>query len=238
MYRVGICDDAKGVCAALEKMILQFAGQNNLDIETEIWYTGEGLCDDLEKNICIDLLFLDIELFQMSGTDVGYFIRNCLGNREMQIVYISGKSSYACELFRTQPMEFMVKPITQEQVNHCLELAIKLIGRGRKRFVFQSGKDYFYIPYGEILYFISEGRKIKIMTDNGEKEFYGKLRDVYKELPQYFLVIHKSYVVNSERVYRYAYESLELSNGTILPISKAHRKQVREKILREDVEND
>ena len=61
-----------------------------------------------------DILFLDIELFRMTGIEAGDFIRNRLEDRSMQIIYISGKSSYARELFKTQPMDFLVKPITKQ----------------------------------------------------------------------------------------------------------------------------
>lgn len=228
MYRVGICDDAESVCASLKEMILQFARSGNAHIETEIWYTGEELCHYLKKEGQIDILFLDIVLFEMSGVEVGDFIRNYLEDRKMQIVYISEKSSYALELFRTQPMEFLVKPILQEQIDRCLKLALKLIRKDREKFAWQNGKDCFYVPCGDILYFTSEGRKVKIITNYGVMEFYGKLNDVMKELSEQFMVIHKSYIVNREKVFRFTYECVEFSDGTILPISKAHRKQVRE----------
>ena len=61
----------------------------------------------------------------------------------------------------------------------------------------------------------------------------GKLKNIIKELPEDFLVIHKSYVVNKQRIARYTYETVELDNGRVLTISQAQRKQVREKLLKE-----
>ena len=62
--------------------------------------------DYLDKDGHIDILFLDIELFQLSGVEVGDYIRNRLGDRKMQIIYVSGKPSYALQLFKNQPMDF------------------------------------------------------------------------------------------------------------------------------------
>ena len=117
MYNIGICDDGKNICSSLEEMILQYAEKINIPVEIKIWYTGEGLCDYLKERQQIDILFLDIELFEMTGIQAGDFIRNRLEDRGMQIIYISGKSSYARELFKTQPMDFLVKPITQQNIN-------------------------------------------------------------------------------------------------------------------------
>lgn len=228
MYRIGICDDAEGVCVSLKEMILRFAHANHVQMEVVIWRTGEELCHFLEKEGRVDLLFLDIVLYEISGIEAGNFIRNYLDDRQMQIVYISEYSSYAMELFRTQPMEFLVKPIAQEHVDRCLELAVKLIGRNRQTFVCQDGRDSFPIPYGDILYFASAGRKVKVITKDAVREFYGKLDGVLKEAPEQFLVIHKSYIVNREKILRYTYGCVEFTDGTILPISKTHRKRVRE----------
>lgn len=181
----------------------------------------------------MDILYLDIELFEVSGIDAGIFIRKQMENHTMQIIYISGKQSYAQQLFKVQPMDFIVKPIEEEKIEETLALALKIVGRNTKRFEFQLGKEYYYVPYGDILCFVSDGRKVRLLTTSGEKEFYGKLKNIIKELPEDFLVIHKSYVVNKQRIARYTYETVELDNGRVLTISQAQRKQVREKLLKE-----
>ena len=233
MYNIGICDDGRKICSFIENMILLYMKEREIQADTKVWYTGEGLCSYLRQGNHIDILFLDIELIELTGIEVGDFIRNQLENREMQIVYISGKAAYAQQLFKTQPMDFLVKPITQPQINEVMDLAVKIIGKKSETFEFKNGKEHYYISYGEILYFVSEGRKIKIITPREEKEFYGKIRELEKNLPGEFITIHQSYIINKEYVTRYTYEMVELVNGTILTISKANRKQVREKILRE-----
>lgn len=232
MYNIGICDDGKKTCAVLEEMVLSYAQQKHIDMGTRIWYTGEELCKYLEQGGHLDILFLDIELFEVTGIDVGDFIRNKMEDRGMQIVYISGKSSYAQKLFKTQPLDFLVKPITRQQIEDALELGVKLLKKNAQKFEFQIGKDYYYIAYGEILFFESKGRKIKVVTLDAEKEFYGGIRDLEKKLPREFFTIHQAYVINKTHVVRYTYEMVEMDNGTMLSISKAYRKQVRERLLR------
>lgn len=233
MYNIGICDDGKNICASIENMILQYTNNNNIVANIFVWYTGERLCSYLKQGDHIDILFLDIELFKQSGIEVGDFIRNKLEDRQMQIIYISAKSSYAQKLFKTQPLDFLVKPILQSQVNEVLELAIKILKKNTEKFKFKYGQDYFYIPYGEICYLASEGRKIKIFTVNGQEEFYGKLKNIIEKLPDNFIMIHQSYIVNKEFIMRYTYEMVTILNGTKLDISKANRKMVREKLLKE-----
>ena len=70
------------------------------------------------------------------------------------------------------------------------------------------------------------------MTVDAEKEFYGGIRELKKKLPKEFFAIHHSFVVNKTHVVRYTYETVEMDNDTILLISKAYRKQVRERLLK------
>ena len=231
MYTIGICDDGKNICSFLEDTILQFGKEKHIKLETEVWYTGEGLQNYLVQGNHLDILFLDIELFEMTGIEVGEFIRNHLEDRMMQIIYISGKQSYAQKLFKTQPMDFLVKPVSAEQVKETLELAIKIIGKSSQKFEFQRGKDYYYVSMGEIMYFVSEGKKVKIVTVTGVQEFYGKLKEAGKRLPDIFLNIHQSYIVNKEFIVKYTYETVEMSDGNILTISKVNRKKIRQEIL-------
>ncbi|MCM1057435.1 MAG: LytTR family DNA-binding domain-containing protein [Firmicutes bacterium] len=232
MYNIGICDDGMNTCASLEKMVLLYAEKNKLKVLIQIWYTGEELCTFLEQGGHLDILFLDIELFKLSGIEVGNFIRNRMEDRGMQIIYISGESSYAPKLFKSQPMDFLVKPITQQQIEDSLALAVKLIEKSTEKFEFQNGRVYHYISYSDIIYFESVGRKIRIVEADAEEEFYGEVRDLDKKLPKEFLRIHQSYIINKTHVLRYTYEMAEMDNGTMLSISKAYRKQVREKLLK------
>ena len=37
----------KNICAELEKMVLQYGQDRNVKLETELWYTGEEVCQYL-----------------------------------------------------------------------------------------------------------------------------------------------------------------------------------------------
>jgi DNA-binding LytR/AlgR family response regulator len=80
---------------------------------------------------------------------------------------------------------------------------------------------------------MSAGREIHIITTTGEHQFYGKLQAVSEQLPEHFWQIHKSYILNSDYVKTYGYESVVLTDGTVLSISKSYRKEIRHKLLGE-----
>lgn len=231
MYRIGICDDKKSVCATIEDIVLMYARKKNIVLETEIWYSGEKVCEYLAQGNDIDILFLDIGLYHMTGIEVAEYIRNHLENRKMQIVYISKQKSYALELFKTQPLDFLVKPITVIQIEEVLDVGIKILNKIDNKFEYHSGRDYYYVHYDEIIYFVSEGRRVKIVTHKGEKQFYGKLKEIINSLPGNFICIHKSYIINKMYVVKYSSQCVEMVRNIKLPISKVHRKNVRENLM-------
>ena len=139
MYRIGICDDDRILCSELEEQIRRISGKMGVKAETEVWGSGESLREDLEKGFRLDLLFLDIELVQANGVDVGRFIRNELNDMEMHIVYISSKQNYAMQLFKIQPLDFLIKPVPKDQLREVLSRSIRQRRDSGGYFEYQKG---------------------------------------------------------------------------------------------------
>ena len=85
------------------------------------FFSGKELLEDIEKSGVCDLLFLDIELGDYTGVEVGKKIRSDIRYESMQIVFVSAKDNYAMQLFDIRPMNFLVKPVKYERVAYILE---------------------------------------------------------------------------------------------------------------------
>ncbi|MCI8579053.1 MAG: response regulator transcription factor [Lachnospiraceae bacterium] len=230
MYRIGICDDDKILCSMLEEQFQKLSAELLVKFEIEVWYSGEGLERDLEKGAGLDILFLDIELLQKSGIETGAFIRDELGDTDIHIVYISSKQGYAMELFKMQPLDFLIKPVSSAKLREVLERSMKRKKCAESCFEYQKGSQIFRIPVKEIIYFMSMDKKVLIIKKDGQEEFYGQLKHVMEQLPEGFLMIHHSCVIHREYVSEYSYESIKMINGDVLSVSKPYRKEVRARI--------
>lgn len=232
MYKIGICDDDKVLCAALEEQLYALEEELAVKFEIEVWYCGESIQRDLEKGMEFDLIFLDIELAQKSGIEVGQFIRNEMEDIKTHIVYISSKQSYAMKLFKIQPLDFLVKPVTTKQLKEVLERSIRQNKAVLSYFEYQKGGSLYRIPAGDIIYFMSMDKKIIIVKQDRTEEFYGKLKHITEQLPPDFMMIHQSYIINQKYVSEYSYENVTMADQTVLNISKPYRKEVRSRILK------
>ncbi len=109
------------------------------------------------------------------------------------------------ELFKTRPMDFLVKPLDRERVIRDFLQALKIIDKGNHFFVFQTGHVMQKRNYKDILYFQSDNHKVNLVTTEGELNIYGKLDEVISKIEDTgFFRIHKSYFVNSLHVIEYS----------------------------------
>ncbi len=238
MLKMAICDDIKSICAELEKILIKIGQTINQEIEVDVFYSGEELCNYISKNNYYDIIFLDIELSLMSGIEVGKKIREVIPDVSIQIVYISAKESYAMQLFKIRPLDFIIKPITYEKISDVINVALNLMQKNNKFFNYKIGFEIYKVPVKDILYFESNYRKVNIITKTGINSFYDNLDSVFEKVKQFnFLNIHKSYLVNYDYVIKFEYDKLTMFNNKVLPISQARRKEIRAiqlKLIREE----
>lgn len=229
MFCVAVCDDEKTVCQQIKSFLEPYCKKG--EFEVHIFTSGEALYEAVSAGTRFDLIFLDIELKLMSGVAVGQKIREELCDEEVHIVFISGKTEYAMELFAIRPLHFLTKPFTRKQIIEVLEKAMRLSIHYQDTFEFKIDQTYHKIRYGEIWYFESKARKISLHTENEEYLFYGKLNQVEDATGHHFLRIHQSYLVNPQFIACYEYHQVHLLNSRTLPISESCRKQVKQQLL-------
>lgn len=233
MLRIAICDDKRQVCSQMEQMLADLAEDKRESWQIETYPSAEILVQALRSGEYYDLLFLDIELPNIDGIEVGRIIRDELDNEATKIIFISGNESYAMDLFAVRPVDFIIKPVERQKLTEVMDTVLSLIDRECQFFEYKNGHQKIKVLLKDILYFESAGKKVYILTKQKRREFYGKLSDVEAILgARGFLFIHKSYLINYSHVIEYRYESATMSNKVTLPISQKRRSAVRNWIMK------
>lgn len=237
MLKIAICDDNKEICIQISDIINNYNKNTLIELKYKVYLTGTDLYQSLASGEKFDLIFLDIELDKTDGITIGKFIRKTLDDQQTQIVYISGLPQYAMELFAVQPLDFLIKPITQSYIFEKINMTLKLIRNKNNFFIYQVGTTQMKIPITEIIYFESIGRQIKIHHKNGTEMFYSKLDKIEASLSNYsFLRIHKSYLVYFPCIRGINQRYIILPDGTKLSISRSQQKEVTEKLIKINTE--
>ena len=229
MFKIAVCDDVASVCNELKTMIMDM--KNDLickEITIDTFYSGEALIDNIKEENLYDLIFLDIELGKINGVEVGHIIRKQMEDYVTKIIYISSKDIYDRQLFDVQPLHFLKKPIDSKKVFDDIQLAMKISEKENRNFEFKSFRNTIKVPYRDILYFESRGREVFLMGTKSNYTFYGNINSLEEVLPKFFIHPNRSYFVNYEFVTCFKFEELIMTDGSVIPISRNKRKEIRE----------
>lgn len=232
MLKIAICDDVAEIVRHIESMLKIVEKKHSFNLQTYGFFSGAALLKDISEGNSFDLIFLDIEMDNINGVEVGLEIRNKLKDDNSQIAYISGKTDRAMKLFQVRPIDFLVKPLNIDKIEEVVLITSRLVNDASKYFRYKKSQEYHKIRVKDILYFEGENRKVNIVTKDHTDSFYGSMNDVYKESKSLdFLHIHKSYIVNKAYIKSYKYDEVIMTNDSSLPISQSRRKSIRGELL-------
>lgn len=231
MIRIAVVDDENNICSYVESCLLNFSKKYSVNIEVDVFSSGEDLINTINETF-YDVIFLDIMMEGLSGIDISRLIRITMKNEATQIVYISGNTEYAIEVFDYDPFHFLPKPLSKEKIEKAFVKLIHKLSLKSEAFSYKSGYETMKVTIKDIIYFESDDHQIKIhyYLQNFYKKdyFYGSLDHVQDQLKSYrFLRIHKTYLINPLHIKKYTYEKIQMSTEVILPIAQSKRKEIR-----------
>lgn len=227
MLNIAICDDDIPITGRMDMLIQKISKRNFIDIETEVFWNGESLVEAVIKGSYFDIIYLDIEMDKEDGISAAKRIR--MYDKNVLIIYVSSHENHMQESFSVRPFQFLVKPVSDQQIESCLKEAYEAIISEDFYFWYSYQRINHKIPVREILYFESNKRKIFIVTENNAFVAYGKLNvieDNLKKCKMLFLRVHQSFLVNYRHVEAQGYDFVVMDNGKRISISEDRRKMI------------
>jgi len=200
------------------QLIREYVESINFLICVNSFYDPELALEYLKKNH-IDVIFLDIHLPQISGLE---FINRL--KIKPQIILTTAYHQYALESYEYHVVDYLLKPI--EFVR--FEIAInKLKRKDASDSIFVNiNKSQVKINYNTIIYIESQRDYLLIYTFDGNYYKTKKtLTSIIKILPKNFLRIHRSFIINKNKVKESNASSVVISETT-LPIGRKYRKNI------------
>ena len=170
--RIAVCDDEKQIVEHIEKLIIRYANSFNMVINTDIFLDGQMLISELSSGVHYDIVILDICMPEKSGIDIGVYIREVMNDNISQIIYISSERQYAMELFKVQPLDFLIKPVEYDNLVNVFNKAVHLLGISNNVLTYEKNSSINRVLLSDIRYIMSSGRKIIIkFADCGQDSF-------------------------------------------------------------------
>jgi DNA-binding LytR/AlgR family response regulator len=165
--------------------------------------TGQEALEQL-KSETVDLLFLDIEMPDMTGLDL---IRNL--PHPPLVILTTGHKQYALEAFENNAVDYLIKPIDAAKFTRAVDKAHALFRQIDK----EGGtftRDYLFIKKNtlmnkvqvkDILWIEALGDYVTIHTVQTSYTLHMTLKSLGKRLPaDRFHRIHRSYIIQLEHI--------------------------------------
>jgi len=155
----------------------------------------------------IDLIFLDIQMPELSGLD---FIQAI--NGKARVILTTAYSEFAIEGFNLEVVDYLLKPIRFPRFLNAVQKAIKLFPEKPSEETPPTAEDYIFVKTE------SKGKLLKINLSDidyiegmknyvaiyraGQKTLvYTNLKDLVSRLPtRQFIRVHKSFIIAVSRI--------------------------------------
>lgn len=92
MILVAICDNDEGATCQIEELIESTYEKHGVEMEIDVYYSGEKLAEAISQGKMYDIIYLDIQMGGLDGLAVGKYIRKM--ELDSIIVYISEYIEY------------------------------------------------------------------------------------------------------------------------------------------------
>jgi len=192
-----------------------------------------GLINDLQ----IDLIFLDVNMPKMNGLD---FLRSA--NNLPMVIMTTAYGQYALDGFEMAVVDYLVKPFSLERFLKATQKALEL--KTLKEKSNSAEKDtaqYFYVKcngriekvvYDDLIYIEATANYITLYTANNKLMVYLTVKGILEKLPpEKFVQVHKSYIVNIDRINTIEGNMLHLGD-TKITVGQNFQSEVMDKILK------
>ncbi len=183
----------------------------------------------------IDLVLLDIELPEMSGMEY----LNTLKEKPVVII-LSGQAKYALEAFEYDVTDYILKPVTYTRFYKAVSKAYSQwrksqnIQKIQNDIFIRQGASLIRLSYDDILWIESLENYVLVYTTGEILTVHFTLKSILKKLPpDQFQQIHRSHIVNINKIQVINRGSLVVSNGKStheIPVGKSFRNQLLESL--------
>ncbi|WHH56952.1 LytTR family DNA-binding domain-containing protein [Petroclostridium sp. X23] len=191
-----------------------------------------------------DIALLDIELDtneEMNGLDIAKIINTISSNTKF--VFITGYPQYAISSFSVHPYDYILKPL---DIKKIVETIVTLTNRIQKpihvkeetdKIIIHNGNEISFVALDSILFIEKQGRNSLIYTRENIYSSQQTLNELEQALPEYFMRVHKSFIVNKNKIHKIrevgnrSYEISFLKMNKVAYMSRYKFEELKEKII-------
>jgi len=194
----------------------------------------------LQRNPDLVLLYINL-----NGDENGFDFADLLNKEGIPFIFITAFADDETveTAVKKDPFGYLVKPFGLEDVNTAIQVAMKtyitlskkvdkdIIVNGKDRNIYlKVNSSLIKIKEDEIFWAEARGDYVIFKTESNTYIVHSTMKNVMTKLsPSLFLKVHRSYIINLDKVVDITDSNLQIDNK-IIPISRSNRNLLLDKI--------
>ena len=228
-------DNLQQLRRVVESIERYFKGIDDISYTVDNSRKSTDALDMLSRNT-YDIVFLDVDIDELSGVDIAKRIR--LRNDDVEIIFVTAYPDFSIKAYEVFALNYLLKPIDDVVFTRTMNKAVenirnKAVVSKMKYIVVIMKTESYKLYYKDILYFEKNGKYVRIYLADGTiiepratlNEFEEKVEN------KHFLRCHRGYMVNKMKIEKYSYDELRLRNcETTVPVGRKFKDSVAKTI--------
>lgn len=212
---IAICDDESVMREQITRLLIKLAPGCQLTEFT----SGEEL---LSSGLHFDIVFLDIQMEGINGINAARTLR--AREENTILIFVTAIREYVFEAFDLSAFHYLLKPFSEKKFEEVFRWAQDVLAadrrEARRALLFKVKDRVIKVSRRQICYVEARGKKLAVHTTRDILEINEDMKDLEKELGEQFYRCHRGYLVNLAHIEEYDNNSIAMSNGDRVFLSR------------------
>lgn len=223
MINVAIVENEKTHSDLLIQYLKRYENENAVRFQTTVFMDGLDIITGYTAKY--DIIFLDIQMKHLDGMKTAEKIRSF--DEDVAFIFITSTMQFAVQGYMVDALGYILKPVPYLAFSKTIDKARKILARIQDAtyLIINVEGGQLRIDIREIYYLESQRHQIIIHSEKGDYLTPGPLKQIDETLSlKGFARCHNAFLINLKHTIGIRQNTLLLTNGEELPVSRAKRK--------------
>lgn len=228
VYHIAICDDEKLALNVLHVAVKNLMEEENVVCDYETFFSARDFYERT-KTKTFDLIFLDVEMPQISGIKLGKVLRAT--HDAIKIIFVSGREDRVFETFEVSPFAFVRKSKLLNDLKRAIARWIKeeKTSASDNVLVLKKRNGMASFDINRIEYIESNRNYQKVFTCDGVVtdvcHSLGELENLVNN--HGFVRVQRGYLISLRFVASLSYSTVTMKNGLKISVRRGFMPQLK-----------
>ncbi len=228
--RIAIVDDIKEFRESTGKAVYDWAKAKHEVVSIKGFKSGESFLAALNEE-SFDLVLMDIYMDGLTGIEAAEKLRQI--SLDTILIFMTTSADHMADAFPCRAFDYIMKPVDPVRFHKALDEALKVIPENKPFLTITVDKQDINIIVSDIMYVMSDLNYCLVYTKQQEyrtRSQFSKFMENLSEFPEFY-VINRGIAVNLDNVLDIKELNCELTDKTILPVSKKQKLSAEQALI-------